>query len=53
LNIFRTQAQAFSNFCKGDERLMAWLGPIVHILFVFSGTLGEGIGLVSHPVEYM
>ena len=53
LNLFRTQAQAFSNFCKGDERLMAWLDPIVHILFVFSGTLGEGIGLVSHPVEYM
>ena len=26
---------------------MAWLDPIVHILFTFSATLGEGIGLVS------
>jgi len=32
---------------------MAWLNPIVHILSVFSGTLGGGIGLVRrllHPV---
>ena len=51
LNIFRTQAHAFSKFRKGDERLMAWLDPIVHILFVFSGTLGEGVGLVNPPVH--
>jgi len=51
LNIFRTQAQDFSKFRKGDERLMAWLDPIIHILFVFSGTLGEGIGLVSPSVH--
>jgi hypothetical protein len=53
LNVFRTQAQAFSKFRKGDEKLMAWLDPIVHILFVFSGTLGEGIGLVSPSVHYL
>jgi len=47
LNVFRMQAQAFSKFRNGDERLMTWLNPIVHILFIFSGTLGEGIGLVS------
>ena len=26
---------------------MTWLTPIVNILFTFSETLGEGIGLVS------
>ena len=46
--ILRAQAQAFSEFHKGSERLMALLDPIVHILFTFSATLGEGIGLVSH-----
>jgi hypothetical protein len=46
-SIFRTQAQAFSNFRKGDEKLMVWLDPIINILFLFSGTLGAGIGLVS------
>jgi hypothetical protein len=49
-NVLRMQAQAFSKFRKGDEKLMAWLDPIVHILFTFSGTLGEGIGLVSSLV---
>jgi len=33
-NIFRTQAQAFSKSSKGDEKSMAWLDPIVHVLFV-------------------
>jgi hypothetical protein len=46
-NILRAQAQAVSEFRKGDEKLMAWLDPIVHTLFTFSATLGEGIGLVS------
>ena len=46
LDIFRTQAQVFDKFCKGNDKLMAWLTPIVHILFTFSGTL-DGIGLVS------
>jgi hypothetical protein len=46
-DILRTQTQAFAKFSKGDEKLMAWLDPIVHILFIFSATLGEGVGLVS------
>jgi hypothetical protein len=50
-NVLRTQAQAFSKFREGDERLMAWLDPTIHILFTFSDTLGEGIGLVSDLVH--
>jgi hypothetical protein len=45
-NVLRMQAQAFSKFRQGDERLMSWLDPTIHILFTFSATLGEGIGLV-------
>ena len=52
LDVFRKQAQALDRFRKGDDKLMAWLTPIVNILFTFSGTLGEGIGLVSiQPVQ--
>ena len=47
LGVFRKQAQVLDKFRKGDDKLMAWLAPIVNILFTFSGTLGEGIGLVS------
>ena len=50
-NVLRTQGQAFSKFREGDERLMAWLDPTIHILFTFSDTLGEGIGLVSDLVH--
>jgi hypothetical protein len=47
LNVFRDQAQALDKFRKGDDKLMEWLTTIVNILFTVSGTLGEGVGLVS------
>jgi hypothetical protein len=50
MKIFGKQAQAFDKFRNRDDKLMAWLTPIVNILFTFSGTLGEGIGLVSISV---
>jgi hypothetical protein len=46
-NVLRTQAQAFKTFREGDEKLMTWLNPTVSILFAFSATLAEGIGLVA------
>ena len=53
LNVFKTQALAFDKFRKGDDKLMKWLSPIVNILFTFSETLGEGVGLVSiHSGQY-
>lgn len=52
-NLLQTQAQAFNKYRKGDEKLMAWLDPTIHILFAFSDTLGEGISLVSNLVRLM
>ena len=52
-NLLRTQAQAFSKFRNGEERLMAWLNPTVHILSTFSATLGEGIGLVRRLIHFV
>jgi hypothetical protein len=52
-DVLRTQAREFNKFRKGDEKLMTWLGPIVHILFTFSATLGEGIGLVSRLFHFV
>ena len=53
LNVFRTQAQAFSEFRKSDEKLMKWLDPIVHIVFTFSEILeeSEGKGLVRRFIR--
>jgi hypothetical protein len=49
--IFRTQVHALRNFRQGDERLMKWLDPTVNILFIFSSTVAEGIGLVSRVIH--
>ena len=51
LTVLRTQAQAFSSFCKGDETLMTWLDPTIRILSMLSATLG-GIGLVSLLIHF-
>jgi hypothetical protein len=47
LDVFRKQALAFDTLRKGEDKLMAWLTPIVYILFSVSETLGKGISLVS------
>ena len=33
-----------------DERLSRWLNPTISVLYAFSATLGEGVGLVS-PIK--
>jgi hypothetical protein len=47
LDVLGKQSQAFATSRKRNEKLLAWLSPIVHVLFTFFATLGEGIGLVS------
>ena len=44
---FESKRYPLINFAKGDDKLMVLLTPIVDILFTFSETLGEGVGLVS------
>ncbi|KAH8989674.1 hypothetical protein EDB86DRAFT_3245182, partial [Lactarius hatsudake] len=51
LSIFRKQAEIFDEIRKGDERLIKWLDPMVHILFTFSAALGEGVGLNFAPAK--
>ena len=53
LGVFRKQAQALDKFCKGDDKLIKSLTPIVNVLFTFSATAGADIGLVSFVVFSM
>ena len=46
LTILREQIFASEQSQGGDERLSNWLVPTVNVLYAFSATLGEGIGLV-------
>ena len=45
LDILRDQAKAFER--SGDQKLMKWIDPMVHVLYTFSGALGDGVGVVS------
>jgi hypothetical protein len=54
-NVLRAQAQALSASRKGDDKLelMAWLDPIVHILFTFSDSVSDAWRrdrIVSHVI---
>ncbi|KAH9065480.1 hypothetical protein EDB87DRAFT_1574611 [Lactarius vividus] len=49
-SIFQEQAEIFDEICKGEEGLIKWLNPMVHVLFTFSAAFGEGVGLVAMGV---
>ena len=50
LDILRDQAKAFEQ--SGDQKLMKWIDPLVHVLKTFSDALGGGVSLVfiSNPI---
>ncbi|KAH8999580.1 hypothetical protein EDB86DRAFT_645495 [Lactarius hatsudake] len=51
LAILRAQVQAFDQSQSADEKLTKWLDPTVNILYAFSATLGEGVGLAFPPAK--
>ncbi|KAH9037500.1 hypothetical protein EDB85DRAFT_608746 [Lactarius pseudohatsudake] len=51
LAILRAQVQAFDQSQSADEKLTKWLDPTVNVLYAFSATLGEGVGLAFPPAK--
>ena len=51
LDILRDQAKAFGQ--AGDQKLMGWIDPLVHVLHTFSDALGDGVSLVliTNPIH--
>ena len=47
LAVLQDLFQKFDQRRTSDERLQNWLNPTVNVLYTFSATLGEGVGLVS------
>ncbi|KAI9432171.1 hypothetical protein H4582DRAFT_1821453, partial [Lactarius indigo] len=47
LAVLKAQVEEFDQSRRDDERLTKWLNPTVNVLYAFSATLGEGVGLVS------
>ena len=46
LSILQQQAQDLDQSRNTDDRWTKWLDPTVNVLYAFSATLGEGVGLV-------
>ncbi|KAH9047747.1 hypothetical protein EDB84DRAFT_1673406 [Lactarius hengduanensis] len=51
LAVLRAQVQAFDQSQIADEKLTKWLDPTVNVLYAFSATLGEGVGLTFLPAK--
>jgi hypothetical protein len=47
LTVFRDQVPAFNQSQNGDDRLTKWVAPAVKVLYSFSETIGQGVGLVN------
>ena len=52
LSILQDLIQQFDHRRRTDERLTNWLNPTVNVLYAFSSTIGQGVGLVS-LIEYL
>ena len=46
LTVLRDQILGFRESQDGDDGLTKWVTPTVNVLYAFSDTLGQGIGLV-------
>jgi len=46
LSILQQQVQDLDQSRNTDDRWTKWLDPTVNVLYAFSATLGEGVGLV-------
>ena len=47
LTVFRDQVPAFSQSQSCDDGLTKWVAPTVNVLYSFSETVGQGVGLVN------
>src|SRR6266702_4057790 len=47
LAVLHDKVNEFDQSRSHNERLSSWLNPTINVLFAFSATLGEGVGLVS------
>ncbi|KAH9014968.1 hypothetical protein EDB84DRAFT_1567904 [Lactarius hengduanensis] len=47
LAVLRDKANEFDQSRAHNERLSSWLNPTINVLYAFSATLGEGVGLVK------
>ena len=50
LTVLREQIPAFTQSQNGDDGLTKWVAPTVNVVYSFSATLGQGVGMVNISV---
>ncbi|KAH9161011.1 hypothetical protein EDB89DRAFT_1914149 [Lactarius sanguifluus] len=51
LAVLQDQVRQFEQSRSSDEGLRRWINPTINVLYAFSATLGEGVGLVFPPAK--
>ncbi|KAN0133861.1 hypothetical protein V8E53_008293 [Lactarius tabidus] len=51
VTILQDQIDQFRRSHRGDERLQKWLNPTINVLYAFSATLGQGVGMIFSPAQ--
>ena len=51
LAILQQQVQGLDQSRSGGDRWTKLLDPTINVLYTFSATLGEGVGMVSHRIR--
>ncbi|KAH9035901.1 hypothetical protein EDB85DRAFT_2112683, partial [Lactarius pseudohatsudake] len=51
LLVLQDKVEEFDESRSADERLSRWLNPTIEVLYAFSATLGEGVGLIFSPAK--
>ncbi len=47
ITVLREQVPVSSQSQNGDDGLTKWVAPTVNVVFAFSSTIGQGVGLVN------
>jgi hypothetical protein len=47
LAVLHDKVNEFEKSRSHNERLLSWLNPTINVLYAFSATLGQGVGLVG------
>ncbi|KAF8467476.1 hypothetical protein DFH94DRAFT_848266 [Russula ochroleuca] len=51
LSILQDFIQQFDRRRRSDEKLTSWLNPTINVLYAFSSTVGQGLGLIFSPAN--
>jgi hypothetical protein len=52
LSVLREQVPTFSQSLDGDDGFTKWVTPTVNVLHSFTGTIGQGVGLVNSMIFF-